>query len=58
MFQQNPSILFFVCVTNSPNIIPFFHENIISHDSLQKFIQVWPERVKTNSMRIKQSSSS
>ena len=35
MFQQNANKWFFVCVTNSRNIIPLFHKKVISHDSLQ-----------------------
>ena len=36
MFQQNSNKLFFVCVTNSRNIIPVFHKKVIFHDRLEK----------------------
>ena len=36
MFQQNANKLFFICVTNSQNIIPLFHKELVSHDPLQK----------------------
>ena len=52
MFQQNENRLFFVCVTNSGNIIPLLHKKAISHDPLQKFIQIWAKPVKINFMRI------
>ena len=55
MFQQNANKWFFVCVTNSRNIVPLFHKKVISHDPLQKLYQIWPERVKINFMRIKKS---
>ena len=35
MFQQNADKWFFVCVTNSRNIIPLFHVKIMPNDSLQ-----------------------
>ena len=35
MFQQNANKQFFVCVTNSQNIIPL-PQKVISHDPLQK----------------------
>ena len=44
MFQQNANKLFFVCVTNSRNIIPLFHKKVISHDPLQK---VYPNFART-----------
>ena len=53
MFKQNANKLFFVCVTNSRNIIPLFYKKVTSHEPLQKIIQVWPERVKINFMRMK-----
>ena len=31
----------FVCVTNAQNIIPLFLKKVISHDPLQKIIQIW-----------------
>ena len=37
IFPKNPNKLLFVCVTNSGNIILFFHKKIMSHEALQKF---------------------
>ena len=36
MFQQNANKLFFICVTNSQNIIPLFHKKFISLHPLQE----------------------
>ena len=44
MFQQNANKLFFVCVTNSRNIIPLFHKKVIYHDSLQN---IYPSLART-----------
>ena len=44
MFQQNVNKQFLVCVNNSQNIIPFFHKNVISHDSLKK---IYPNLTRT-----------
>ena len=47
MFQQNANNankVFFVCVTNSRNIIPLFHKKVISHDPLQK---IYPNLART-----------
>ena len=49
MFQQNAENNFFVCITNSRNIIPLFHKKVTSHDPLQKIcVQIWPEPIKKN----------
>ena len=44
MFQQNANKWFFVCVTNSRNIIFLFHKKVISHDLLQK---IYPNLART-----------
>ena len=36
MFLQNANKCFFVCATNSRNIILLFPKKVISHDPLQK----------------------
>ena len=44
MFQQNADKLFFVCVTNTQNIIPLFYKKIRSHNPLQK---IYPNSPRT-----------